>query len=228
MTDLFYTYKEGRVDTDDRILDQVYGTAAHATAAASDGGSDIDAETTAEDLPEDIGIGWIRDNSDGDKWREPTASDESVLESLKEAARATHKQLLVWTALLIEEGVFHTAEDVNLGHNFLFQGHRGVYIIMHRTTYTSAEKIVFCQGMVKGSANVTTPKEFFDVAHELNSSQYPMGPVIWVEPDTGTRITFDKIEERSRGTGSNEFNLLETECPVTVDLAKASWIEDLT
>ena len=108
----------------------------------------------------------------------------SALEQLKVAARACHNQLLTWSALLAAEAITHSAADVAIGHDILFHGHEGVYLVCTSDTWTNAQKILFCQQTAIGASDVTTPAEFFERVHLIDASLI-VGPVVWVDSRLG-------------------------------------------
>ena len=77
----------------------------------------------------------------------------SEIEQLKAAARLCHNQLITWSHLLTEAAITHSASDAQVGHNILFRGHEGVYVVCNNLVpvgpmhpvLTIAQRIVFCQ-----------------------------------------------------------------------------------
>lgn len=148
----------------------------------------------------------------------------SELDQVKTATRACHAQLLVWSVLLTEAAITQSAAHAAIGHDILFHGHQGVYITLHRTDLTVAQKILFAQQMSVGALDVTNPAEFFEHVHDVQNSVFNM-PVVWVNPLTGARINFDRIHAST----TNHLPVpLTGLIPTASQLAGGNWVESLT
>ena len=152
----------------------------------------------------------------------------SDIDRLKEAARACHRQLITWSHLLTEAAITHSASDAQIGHDILFHGHEGVYVVCNNLrpagdtfpTLTIAQRITFCQQTAYGASDVTNPEEFFQEVEHVRDSVFD-SPVVWVDPNLGTRIGFTNIH----GSTGNILN--SPQAPSSVLLGGGSWIESL-
>ena len=142
--------------------------------------------------------------SDGD-WRfdvvtarvRPVLVSFTPIQLLQQDIAAGHNQLLAWSQALILEGVGHPAHQIALGHNYIAGGHLANYLVAHnyrtpgRDPWTIMQRRVYFQQMAFGSSDVTDPYSFFVALHadEDHLIDEPNGPVLWVNPDTGGRVT---------------------------------------
>ena len=146
---------------------------------------------------------------------------------LKNKALFTHNRMGYWSTLLNAAALTHSSAHVNYGHDILFRGHQGMYIVCHRTTgvYTIAHRITYCEQMAIGASDVTTIQEFFEHVHDLAATSPLTGPVTWVDPEDNMRLPFNDIPN----TAGNEFNSdMAANAPPGPDvLREGAWIEDL-
>ena len=150
------------------------------------------------------------------------------IEQLKEAARACHRQLITWSHLLTEAAITHSASDAQIGHDILFHGHEGVYVVCNNLrpvgdtfpTLTIAQRITFCQQTAYGASDVTNPEEFFQEVEHVRDLVFS-SPVVWVNPNSGERFGFREIN----GSTGNMLN--NPDAPSSVLLGGGSWIESL-
>lgn len=152
----------------------------------------------------------------------------SGVEQLKAAARLCHAQLITWAHLLTEAAITHPASEAAIGHDILFRGHEGVYIVCRNKIpvddthplLTIAQRITFCQQTAYGASDVTNPEEFFLHVHDVIASIFS-APVVWVDPRTGSRIDFDEIHNSTAGI----LNSVTT--PEAATLGGGTWIDDI-
>lgn len=196
-----------------RLTDSAYLTLAFAQARANE-----DADLSVHDM--DIVI---------PEWFIPKVSHFSTgnqivqdlpfseLEQVKVAIRGCHNQLLIWSDILTEASLTHSASDAAIGHDVLFRGHEGLYLNMHKTDITVPNKILICQQSSIGASDVTNAEEFFQHVHEIRNTPIT-GPVAWVDED-GMRQEFEHIP----GSTMNYFeNLTPPEASV---LDGGGWID---
>lgn len=209
-----------------RVISSAPRTQAEAnTIAAAD--ADLTADTVDRTLPNLFSPGgWFFTDTNEIVNRLPL----SELEQLKAAARACHSQLLVWSQLLTEAAITHSASDAQIGHDILFHGHEGIYIVCRNDFPVDAEhpvlsiaqRITFCQQMAYGASDVTNPEEFFQHVHGVRDQDFTK-PVVWVNPQAGTRIDFDTIA----GSYDLHLNSYAYANDTVINLDAGSWIEDL-
>ena len=150
------------------------------------------------------------------------------LDNLKAAARGLHNQLQTWSELLTIEGQFHPFSDVQKGHDFLYQAHRGAHLVITRHTgitaiasLTIAQRIGFCQLMSRGAADVISPATFF----ENLPSAAPTLPCVWVDPrNAPARVNLDDAISTSTALGIYDGSIDLS----GIDFSGASWIDSLT
>lgn len=209
--------------TVDSIIDHknvvgIYPSLAIADAAivGKTGFSVID--TGSVSVPDELERGWYWDTVNSAFIAEIPFTD---LDNRKAAARACHAQLLNWATALVTEGVGHPAASINLGHDFLNQALRGLYIVMTRAAYTSAQKITFCENTSRGAADITNPAEFYDKIESIGAA--PTSPVVWVDVRTGARVNLSAAI-----TTTAELSIVNTDAPNTVGYSRTNWIDSLT
>ena len=197
----------------------------HAQASA-DVGADADLSThvAAVSTPDWVLPGHYFNPADLSFTADPVLTG---LDLLKSKARFTHNRMGYWTTLLEASALTHSSAHVNYGHDILFRGHQGMYIVCHRTAdeYTIAHRITYCEQMAIGASNVTTIQEFFEHVHDLAATSPLTGPVTWVDPMNNMRILFSEIP----GTAANDFDSMQAgNAPPGPDvLREGAWIEDL-
>ena len=222
-------------------LDAFYLTAPEATTKAA-----TDAELTARAAAVDVGSGVRRgywfDGTDAFTPGRPFTNTQR----LRQAAGAAHAQLNAWAVALNLEGVGHDADHVALGHNYLFRGHQGVFLVVHstlgvqgagdphpgeQTGYTLDEKIAFCGQVLFGSSDVTDPFSFFQLLeqggaaaglHDIPAN--PTTPVLWVDPVAGDRIALrDAIDQHNTEVSEGRLTALLP----THSIVDGAWIDQL-
>ena len=88
----------------------------------------------------------------------------------KAQARTLHDQLLIWTQGLIEEGVFHPADEVAIGHDFLLYAHHASYVVFNSSTWTATQQIAWADKMSTGALDVTRSTYFLSTSsHSYDS-----------------------------------------------------------
>ena len=142
------------------------------------------------------------------------------LKARKEVATIAHEQFQAWGRGLNALGEWHTIDDVNAGHDWLYWGgHVANYMVMHNTTLTQAQKVNWCLEAIKGAVGVTTPAQWYA---DGDSSTKPTGPQTWYNPFTETRTTLGS--PYTIVPGSNGFGTV----PTSAQLDGGGWIEKMT
>ena len=121
----------------------------------------------------------------------------TALDLLKQDAWLTHTQLGTWANLLSASALTHLSAHVNYGHDVLFQGHQGMYLVLHRTTgiNTIAHRRTYCQQMRIGALDVTDLDSYYEHVHAVASTPLPVGPNSWVDPEDNMRENFAMITD---------------------------------
>lgn len=157
----------------------------------------------------------------------------SDTQRLRNAARNVHGQLLLWAEALTEEGLTWPFNVVNVGHNFLSYAHHGVYLMMHnyrymvgqpqgRSPWTVDQRVNAANAMAMGAADVTSPHEFYEQM-TLGESvlNAPTGPVLWVNVNTGERVSLTLVN-----TNTIDMELDEDQLP-SESILHGNWIDSL-
>lgn len=150
---------------------------------------------------------------DGTTYAAPASQlpDMTPLGMMRSAARAMHRQLLDWATQLQIEGMGHPADQVALGHTYLARAHEGAYLVLHNhrqatdssgnalADWTVAQRTTFCNQMGQGAADVDSPFAFFTAMQMAGGLiDTPTGPVVWVNPSTGSRVDLERAVEETR------------------------------
>ena len=148
---------------------------------------------------------------------------------LKAAARVLHQRLAVLAEGLDRVSVFWPAADVSLGHDMLAYAHRGVRGVVLSGAWTMAQKLTFMEMMARGALDVTNPGEFFERIEEGTMFPDPAARadprVLWVNPDTGLRVTLSQWFAEAVGAGNpTVLSRMATETPDLADYIGGRWI----
>ena len=161
----------------------------------------------------------------------------SLIDQLKGKARGTHQQMGAWTLGLNAAALTHSSAHVNYGHDLLFRGHQGMWIVLQRhpgavhvpadRLRTIPERIVYCEQMALGAADVATVPQFFEHVHTVADvpGNEIDAPVTWVDPDDNTRKNFAMVPNSHDEFTTAE--LADAAIPGPDVLRDGDWIEDL-
>ena len=210
--------------------------AATATAATD---ADYNAITGVVTVPSGRGV---EDWYDGtDVLIEQPLSSLSEYDRLGLAAYEVHKYLKNLSEELKEIDTEFSQKSVGLIHNIVSFAHRGVRGVVlgsppgtggtTDSIWTYAERITFCEEMVKGPSNATTAADFLALTEGDDDILDPSKKkddgmeyrVVWVVPGTGARVDLHEWATTSDDITTEMF--ADTNDPK--DFIDAAWIGNL-
>ena len=154
-------------------------------------------------------------------------TDEGVLRA---AVRGAMLQLREWYRQVNIEGVAHSHEEVELAHDFLAGGIKGLYLMAgnHRTTgnanWTLAQRTAAANALAQGASDITSAWEFFVAMQPGNLVAGPgNGPALWVNVDTGVRVALSETV-----TNTSNMHLDSDQLPNYSLLGNTIWIDSLS
>ena len=154
---------------------------------------------------------------------QPVVYDTSTeLGELQQAAHDVHDALLAWHAQVDSYASYFDSGHIDKAHDWLAWAHFGVYRVVKSTHWTIAQRLVFCQQMPLGAFDITTVVGFLTTSGATDEDA-PTSAVIWVDPDTGLRVTVAVAIATSTTAGMN----WEAGALTATDLANGAWIKDL-
>ena len=170
---------------------------------------------------------------DGTNYEHPTTEgillpDDTTTDigQRKAAARTLHKRLLNWTEGLIEEGAFHPASEVEIGHDFILYAHHAAYVVFNSSTWTAAQQIAWADKMSTGALDVTNPHNFYQRVHTLEvPADIPTAACAWVNPNDGAAVNLNVAWSMSDSTADNGWFNGEDVDLTAVQLSNGGWID---
>ena len=147
----------------------------------------------------------------------------------KASARSLHRQLLVWAEGLIEEGAFHPATEVAIGHDFILYAFHAAYVVFNSSTWTAAQQIAWADKMATGALDVTNTHNFFQRVHALMvPANIPTAACAWVNPSTGGAVNLNQAWINSDPTSATGYFNGEDVDLSAAQLSNGGWIDGLT
>ena len=94
----------------------------------------------------------------------------------------------------------HASAVIALGHDYLFRGSQGLYLVVTESNYSLASRLTYCERMEAGPMDMDANDSSFWTALD-KLPEVPTGPVSWVNPSTNARVAIfdDSRAVLSRG-----------------------------
>lgn len=152
------------------------------------------------------------------------------LDKLKEVAWNLHHWLVSQADLAqASRGKYYPNIDINFVEDLEWRTHQGVNAVLTGrltvdTALTLAQKITFCEEMIKGGTDAADVYALLDALPALRQASLAneiTHPIVWVNPTTGTRVATTAARALS---GADGLNLQ----PPTTHLRDGAWINNLT
>ena len=164
-------------------------------------------EVTNYDPGENRSLLYITDGSDS-TWKQggsydsgnytppsnqPPIYTNSSLDILKIAVAGCVDALRQWQRAVNDVSDYYPVDHINKAHDWLAYGHQGVYRVVRSSAFVNSEKTRFCQQTSLGALDITSVHEFLNSASATSLSA-PTSAIIWVTPQSGTRVRLNQAE----------------------------------
>ena len=231
---IFYTYDDATRQVASVALTQADANAAAvggATTAAA-GGQDTARDAAGNDVDAML-VEPRRDwyhHADAPHLRQSAP----VLFPVRAGLRAWHNRLNELSRLLMQVGVHYPQADVNLGHDILFELHRGAWMI-GTGSLAVRTKLQWLQASALGPADMAggeqvydadDPETFFEIAAGLATKEVP-GPLSLVTLPGGARRTVAQMLAAAVPANSAAWGTAGIDVPTVAQLNRGRWIEEI-
>ena len=212
----------------DRLVVGIFKTQAEADALADTSihYTAHDSEVTGTDYDDDAETkgGWFF-TTDGAVSQAAVLTD---VEQLKVAITNTQAAFRNWLRNLQDQSVAHDPDDFKKGHQYLWRGLQGLYIVVNdSTSYTLARRIRFATELAYGSLDIPTVSEFYRKIADISAA--PTAPTVWVVLPSATNASlYDDESKVVRVNLNAAVPTGGTEPASSIDLLAMDWVDSIT